>query len=84
VRPAAVLLFLKWDNLGLLYGAQKRKSLLLNTFVTKKHEDSPVESSTSSTGLSFLIVTTNNKIAQNTTTVALKQVNQALSQHHCH
>jgi len=57
---------------------------LLNIFVTKKHEDSHVEFSTISTGFSFLIVTTNNKIAQNTTTVAQKQVNQGLSQHHCH
>jgi len=57
---------------------------LLNIFVTNKHEDLHVEFSTISTGFSFLIVTTNNKIAQNTTTVAQKQVNQALSQHHCH
>jgi len=44
--------------------AESKTPNLLNTFVTKKHEDSHVEFSTISTGSSFLIVTTNNKIAQ--------------------
>ena len=37
----------------------------MNNFVTKKHEDSHVELSTISTGLSFLIVTTITKQPQN-------------------
>jgi len=44
--------------------AESKNTNLLNIFVTKKHKDSHVELSTSSTGFSFLIVTTNNKIAQ--------------------
>jgi len=76
-----VLLLMSY-NLGLQ--KVKNTKTLLNIFVTNKHEDLHVEFSTISTGFSFLIVTTNNKIAQNTTTVAQKQVNQPLSQHHCH
>ena len=49
-------------NLGL----QKVKhQKILNIVVTKQHEDSHVELSTSSTGLSFLIVTTNTKTPKN-------------------
>ena len=58
--------------------AESKTPNLLNTFVTKKHEDSHVEFSTISTGSSFLIVTTNNKNRSNTTLVAQKQVNQVL------
>ena len=68
-------------NLGL----QKVKNTnLLNIFVTKKHEDSHVEFSTISTAFSFLIVTTNNKSLKIQLPSLKKQVNQALSQHHCH
>ena len=45
--------------------AESKTPKILNIVVTKKHEDSHVELSTSSTGLSFLIVTTNTKTPKN-------------------
>ena len=68
-------------NLGL---QQVKHQKLLNIFVTKKHEDSHVEFSTISTVFSFLIVTTNNKSLKIQLLSLKKQVNQVLSQHHCH
>jgi len=48
--------------------AESKNTNLLNIFVTKKHEDSHVELSTISTGLSFLIVTTITKTTTKTRT----------------
>ena len=64
--------------------AASKTPKLLNIFVTKKHEDSHVEFSTISTASSFLIVTTNNKSLKIQPPSLKKQVNQVLSQHHCH
>jgi len=48
--------------------AESKNTNLLNIFVAKKHEDSHVEISTISTGLSFLIVTTITKTTTKTRT----------------